>query len=84
LNFNSLTCPGGLVLGNLQRDLLFPNNKQITMTEIQNPKQKTIAFNQFGIYYLKFINNWVLVICDFRHKNPNKIINLQPISDRQA
>jgi len=37
-----------------------PNNKQITMTEIQNPKQKKIAFEPvcwdlFVIWYLEFV-----------------------------
>jgi hypothetical protein len=44
------------------------------MTEIQNPKQKTIALNRFGIWNLRFICNLlarrlsggVLGICDFK------------------
>jgi hypothetical protein len=45
------------------------------MTEIQNPKQKKqsltrrkrlrCALNRFGIWYLEFIWNFVLGICDF-------------------
>ena len=52
----------------------------LRVTEIQNPKQKTIALNQFGIWYLWFICNLlarrlsggVLGICDFRYKTPRQ------------
>jgi len=42
------------------------------MSEIQNPKQKIIALNRFGIWSLRFIWDLVLGICDFRHQTPRQ------------
>jgi hypothetical protein len=48
--------------------LQITNNKQITMTEIQNSKHVWVI----EYWNLKFICNLVLGICDFRHKTPRQ------------